>query len=152
MRSAAYLCQAITVRNVPNPRQTSRTWVSDSTEILKPETEAQLNQMINQLEATNGAEIAVVTVPETKPAATPKVFATELFNYWGIVKKGRDNGVLFLISKSDRRVEIETGYSVEDILPDAKVGNIIDTKILPRFKPSNKVTMTVALWQARKRW
>jgi uncharacterized protein len=29
--------------------------------------------------------------------------------------------VLFLISKGDRRVEIETGYGVEAILPDAKV-------------------------------
>lgn len=129
--------QAITVRDVPNPRQTSGGWVTDSAQILKPETEAQLNQMINQLEATNGAEIAVVTVPETKPAATPKVFATELFNYWHIGKKGQDNGVLFLISKGDRRVEIETGYGVEAILPDAKVGNIIDTKILPRFKQSD---------------
>lgn len=129
--------QAITVRDVPNPRQTSGTWVTDSAQILKPETEAQLNQMISQLEATKGAEIAVVTVPETKPAATPKVFATELFNYWHIGKKGRDNGVLFLISKGDRRVEIETGYGVEAILPDAKVGNIIDTKILPRFKQSD---------------
>lgn len=39
-----------------------------------------------------------------------------------------------MISVGDRRVEIETGYGVEAILPDAKVGNIIDTQIIPRFK------------------
>ncbi len=78
--------------------------------------------------------MAVVTVPETAPAASPKTFATELFNKWGIGKKGKDNGVLFLISVGDRRVEIETGYGVEGILPDAKVGNIINTQIIPRFK------------------
>ncbi len=126
--------QAITVQDIANPRQQNDTWVTDSADILKPETETQLNQMIDRLEQKNGAEIAVVTVPETKPAKSPKAFATELFNYWHIGKKEQHNGVLLLISKADRRVEIETGYGLEAILPNAQVVNIIDTKILPRFK------------------
>lgn len=126
--------EALTVEEVPNPRQVYGGWVTDLAEILTDSTEAQLNQTIEQLEAKNGTEMAVVTVPETAPAASPKEFTTELFNYWGIGKKEQDNGVLFLISVGDRRVEIETGYGVEGILPDAKVGRIIDTKITPRFK------------------
>jgi uncharacterized protein len=125
---------AVTVQEVPNPRKEYGGWVTDMAGILNQDTEAQINQMISELEAKKGTEMAVVTVPETSPAASPKKFATELFNYWGIGKKGQDNGVLFLISVGDRRVEIETGYGVEAILPDAKVGNIIDTKIIPRFK------------------
>ena len=126
--------KALTVQEVPNPRQVYGGWVTDSAEILSDSTEAQLNQMIEQLEAKNGTELAVVTVPLTAPAASPKEFTTELFNYWGIGKKEQDNGVLFLISVGERRVEIETGYGIEGILPDAKVGRIIDTKIVPRFK------------------
>ena len=126
--------EALTVGEVPNPRQIYGGWVTDSAEILTDSTVAQLNQMIEQLEAKNGTELAVVTVPETAPAASPKEFTTELFNYWEIGKKEQDNGVLFLISVGDRRVEIETGYGVEGILPDAKVGRIIDTQIKPRFK------------------
>src|ERR687886_2171101 len=125
---------AIDVKDVPNPRQINGTWVTDMAGMLDEPTEAQLNSLISQLERKNGAEIAVVTVPETAPAASPKEFTTKLFNYWGIGKKGKDNGVLLLISKSDRRVEIETGYGMEAILPDAKVGNIINTQITPRFK------------------
>ncbi|PMB53920.1 hypothetical protein CEN39_01825 [Fischerella thermalis CCMEE 5201] len=125
---------AVTVQEVPNPRKQNGGWVSDMAGILSNQTEAQINQIISQLEAKNGTEMAVVTVPETAPASSPKKFATELFNNWGIGKKGQDNGVLFLISVGDRRVEIETGYGVEAILPDAKVGNIIDTQIIPRFK------------------
>lgn len=126
--------QALTVQEVPNPRQMYGGWVSDSAGILSAATETELNQMIQQLETRNQTEIAVVTVPETKPAASPKAFATELFNYWHIGKQGQDNGVLFLISKGDRRVEIETGYGVEALLPDAKVGQIIDQKVTPSFK------------------
>ncbi|WP_026734707.1 TPM domain-containing protein [Fischerella sp. PCC 9605] len=125
---------ALTVQEVPNPRQNNGGWVTDMAGILTDKTETQINQMISQLEAKYGTEMAVVTVPKTAPADSPKQFATELFNYWGIGKKGQENGVLFLISVGDRRVEIETGYGVEAILPDAKVGNIIDTQIIPRFK------------------
>ena len=126
--------EALTVQEVPHPRQVYSGWVTDMAEILTDSTEAQLNQMIEQLEANSGTELAVVTVPLTAPAASPKEFTTELFNYWGIGKKEQDNGVLFLISVGDRRVEIETGYGIEGILPDAKVGRIIDTQIKPRFK------------------
>lgn len=128
---------ALSIKDVPNPRSENGGWVTDMADLLKPTTEADLNRQISNLEAQNGDEIAVVTVPETAPAATPKDFATELFNYWKIGKQGQDNGVLVLISKADRRVEIETGYGVEGILPDAKVGNIISQEMTPRFKQAN---------------
>lgn len=128
---------AITVEEVPNPRQVNGGWVTDMAQVLTPQTEAQLNEIISKLEAENGSEIAVVTVAETAPSATPKEFATSLFNRWKIGKKGQDNGVLLLISKGDRRVEIETGYGVESLLPDAKAGSIIQQEITPKFKENN---------------
>jgi uncharacterized protein len=126
--------QAITVQEVPNPRQVNNNWVTDKANILSDSTETQLNHMISDLEAKNGSEIAVVTVPDTKPSATPKAFATELFNFWGIGKKGKNNGVLLLISSGERRVQIETGSGIQSILPDAKAVGIIETEITPRFK------------------
>ncbi|WP_370583813.1 YgcG family protein [Oxynema sp. CENA135] len=125
---------ALSIQDVPNPRQLNGTWVSDTAEMLSPTAESQLNQMIDDLERQNGSEIAVVTVLTTKPYPTPKQFTTALFNQWGIGKRGQDNGILFLVSKNDRRVEIETGYGLEGILPDAKVGRIVETQIIPRFK------------------
>jgi len=139
---------ALDVKDVPNPQQMNGTWVTDMAEILDEPTEAQLNSVISQLESKNGTEMAVVTVPETAPSASPKEFTTALFNYWGIGKEGKDNGVLLLISKGDRRVEVETGYGVEPILPDAKVGNIINTKITPRFKQGDFKGGTLAGTQA----
>jgi len=126
--------QAITVQEVPNPRQVNNTWVTDKANILSDSTETQLNQMISDLEAKNGSEIAVVTVPDTKPSATPKAFATELFDFWGLGKKGKNNGVLLLISSGERRVQIETGSGIQSILPDAKAVGLIETAITPRFK------------------
>ena len=128
---------AIPVASVTNPQQANGTWVSDMADMLSPESEAELNRIITELEATNGTELAVVTVPDTQPSASPKAFATELFSAWGIGKEGADNGVLFLVSKGDRRTEVETGYGVEGVLSDAKVGNILDTRVTPQFKSGN---------------
>ena len=129
--------QALTVEEVPNPRTTYGGWVTDMANILSDRTEVKLNRLIASLEASNGTEIAVVTVPKTAPASSPKAFTTELFNYWGVGKAEVDNGILFLISVGDRRVEIETGYGIEGILPDAYVSKIIHTKITPQFKQGN---------------
>ena len=129
--------EALTVEEVTNPKSKGNGWVTDMADILSDKTEIELNRLITNLEETNGAEIAVVTVPETAPASSPKAFATQLFNHWGIGKAESDNGILFLISTADRRVEIETGYGIEGILPDALVANIIDTKITPQYKQNN---------------
>ena len=128
---------AVSVADVPNPQQINSAWVTDMAEMIDLETETQLNQIISELEATDGTEMAVVTVPDTAGSASPKAFATELFNTWGIGKAGEDNGLLFLVSKGDRRTEVETGYGLEGLLPDAKVGNILDTVVTPQFKAGN---------------
>lgn len=125
---------ALSVQDVPNPRKDYGGWVTDMAQILSPDTEATLNQLISNLERRNGDEIAVVTVPETSPAPSPKVFTTELFKDWRIGKKGKNNGVLFLVSQGERRVEIETGYGIEPILSHTLVSNIIDSEIIPHLK------------------
>ncbi len=125
---------ALTVNEVPNPRQQNGGWVTDMVDMLSPQAENQLNQMISELEKENGTEIAVVTVSTTKPSSTPKAFTTKLFNTWGIGKEGKDNGILFLVSKGDRRTEIETGTGITKILPNAKVSGIIKQQVTPKFK------------------
>lgn len=118
---------ALTVQEVPNPQKDSGTWVTDIAEILSPETEAKLNQIISELKRQTGDEITLVTVPETTPAPSTQAFTTKLFNYWGIGKQG----VLFLVSKGDRRVEIKTGYGIEGTLSDTQLSDIIRKEIIP---------------------
>lgn len=137
LNSMALAAWAIPVQDVINPRLSDGGWVTDMANILSPATEQQLNQMIAQFEAEQGAEIAVVTVPDTAPSATPKAFATELFNTWGIGKAEENNGILFLVSMADRRVEIEVGLGLPQVLPNEHVSTIIETTITPQFKREN---------------
>ncbi len=122
-----------TLDKVINPRKAYNGWVSDMAGVIDAETKQRLNALIDQLERQTTAEIAVVTIRRTDDL-TPKEFATELLNRWGVGKKGTDNGVLVLLVMESRRIEVETGYGVEGVLPDGKVGEILDTYATPRFK------------------
>jgi uncharacterized protein len=108
-------------------------WVYDAANVLDAATKAQLNALAADVAQQTSAEIAVVVVGTTAPQ-TPKQYVTALFNRWGVGKRGADNGVMILLAVQDRRVEIETGYGVEGILPDGKVGEIIRTAMLPHLR------------------
>ncbi|MDB2606868.1 TPM domain-containing protein [Zobellia sp.] len=56
---------------------------------------------------------------------------------WGIGQDGKDNGILVLLARDDRRIAINTGYGVESRLTDALSRRIINQVILPEFKQNN---------------
>lgn len=109
-------------------------WVADTANLISAEGETTLNQMIDELEAKNGSEIMVVTVAETQPSPSPKAFATDLFNHWGIGKADVNNGVLFLVSTGARRAEIDVGYGLEDIMTQRQAEQLLAEDVLPEFK------------------
>ena len=139
---------ALSVRDVPNPRQTYGGWVTDLAGVLTDDTEQQLNRMIGQFEGQTTIEIAVVTVAETQPSPSPKALTTELFNTWGIGKARHNNGLLFLISVGERRVEIETGSGLESLLPSSKLQALLTTEITPKLDQDDFDGATLALTQA----
>ncbi len=118
---------------IPNPRTRDGTWVTDMPGALRTGTIARLNSTISEFERTTGAEMAVVVVNSLDGLSVEEA-AARLFQLWGIGKRSSDNGLLLLWSTGDRRVRIEVGYGLEGALPDGKVGSILDTYVIPKFK------------------
>jgi uncharacterized protein len=121
------------LNSIPNPRTRDGTWVTDLPGALRADTIARLNTTIGEVERTAGVEMAVVVIKSLDGRAVEDV-AVKLFELWGIGKKNKDNGLLLLWSTSDRRVRVEVGYGLEGALPDGKVGAILDSYLIPRFK------------------
>ena len=119
--------------SIPNPREQNGTWVSDVAGALRADTVARLNNTIAAFERATGIEIAVVVMRSLDGSSIEEA-AARLFAMWGIGKKDRDNGLLFLWSTGDRRVRVEVGYGLEGVLPDGKAGAILDADVIPRFK------------------
>ncbi len=53
---------------------------------------------------------------------------------WKLGNSKKDNGILFLVSKGDRRMRIEVGQGLEGALPDLIAKRIISDTVTPRFK------------------
>lgn len=125
---------ALTVEQVPDPKRgTGSGYVSDPGGYLSPDAVARLNNLIASLESTSTAQIAVVLLPSIGDQV-PKDFATELFEHWGIGQAGKDNGLLILVVMDQRRVEFETGYGLEGVLPDVICYRIIMDDFVPHFR------------------
>jgi uncharacterized protein len=111
-------------------------YVNDFAGMLSTNTKQYLEQRLTQVEATNSAQVAVVTI-NSLDGDTIENFAVKLFEDWKIGQKGKDNGILLLIAKEDRKVRIEVGYGLEGTLTDAQSGLIIRNVITPAFKAGN---------------
>ncbi|MCB9691241.1 MAG: TPM domain-containing protein [Alphaproteobacteria bacterium] len=123
---------AIPVGDVPNPRRRDA-WITDLADVLPPDVEASLDVRLAAIERDLGAEVAVVTVPSAD-GEVPKAYATALFNRWGIGKRGANNGLLVLLVMDARRLEMETGYGLEPVLPDSWLGGMQQRLMVPAFK------------------
>lgn len=125
-----------TINNVPNPKVVNNTYVSDPDHFLKESTIAEINSLLASLETKTTDQVAVVVL-NSIGEEVPKTFATALFNEWGIGIRGKDNGLLILMVMDVRRVEFETGYGTESMLPDAICKRLQLTYMIPEFKEGN---------------
>ena len=125
-----------TVTTIPNMRLADRNnHVSNPDGIIRPDDVARINHLLRTLEDSLGIEVAVVAV-ESIGDNDARMFATDLFQHWGIGKKGKDNGLLIQLVTEPRQrsVVFETGYGIEGVLPDAICKRLQQRYMLPDFK------------------
>lgn len=131
---AALVAGAVTLDEVPNVHVAdARRYVSNPSGVLSDEAVARLDRLIAEVWRRTGAELVVVAVDEVDPSMTPHDFAYRLLQRWGVGKRDVNNGVVMLISRDDRRVEIVTGRGVEGVLPDIVAGRIAADEMAPHF-------------------
>ena len=90
----------------------------------------ELRALFAGVDSDTSAELVFVSAAECAPFA-PSQYANELFVKWGIGKKDKDNGLLILYCKSENKIWVEAGYGLEGILPDSKVGRMLDDFYVP---------------------
>lgn len=95
----------------PYPKPDSG-YVTDIANFLTVDQEEKIERKLWRCESETGVEIAVVIInsmSDYMPNQTIESFATGLFNKYGIGNLPKNDGVLVLISKDDRKMRIELG-------------------------------------------
>jgi uncharacterized protein len=110
--------------------------VNDFAGVIHPDAKKEMETRVREVLKTTGTSVIVVTVP-TIGDNYIQGYVNDLYRAWGIGKKGENKGVLIFVAVKERRVRIETGYGVEGILPDGKVGEIIRNDIIPQLKKND---------------
>lgn len=133
-----FLFVSASAQSFPQPQDK---YVNDFAGLFDAQSVLQLRSMLSSLEQDTTVEVVVVTIQTTEPLP-PQQYRTELFNRWQIGKKENDNGLLILYAVKEKRIEVEVGYGLEGILPDSKVGRILDDFYVP-YRDSNQTVLGI---------
>ena len=123
-----------TPTSLPNPKvQDVHNYVCNPDGIVETNEVLFLNRLAHQLEDSTQVELCVVAV-ESIGETEAFDFCYELFQRWGIGKKGTNTGVLLFLAVESRDIHIMTGGGIEGVLTDAVCNEIIQQTAIPPLR------------------
>lgn len=105
--------------SMPAPKR----YVEDKASVINETYEKKLNGVLQELEQKTGAQYIILTVPSTEGVPIEQ-FAIELAEKWKLGQKEKDNGMLFVLAKQDKRYRFEVGYGLEGYITDQYCGQV----------------------------
>lgn len=113
------------------PRPTG--YVNDFADVIPQSAEARIEAALVRVDQELKLQIAVVTMPNLGGEDYID-YANRLFADWKIGNPETDRGLLMLNAIEERRIKVEVGYGLEGVLPDGRVGRILDADVVPYLK------------------
>ena len=129
------VCAVAQTENVvPKKPSAAEGLVLDRTNTLTPEQEAALEQKLIAYDNSSSNQIAIVLIPTLNGNSIEDV-ALEILRTWGVGGQAdKDNGIVILVAKDDRKVRIEVGYGLEGAVTDYTASSIIENNLKPNFR------------------
>lgn len=129
------------------PEPDSRFFVNDFADVIDSGAEEEIYSRAVALQEKTTAQVVVVTV-NTLDGEDPADYSLGLGRQWGVGQKDEDNGVVILLAKTERQIDIAVGYGLEGALPDSKTGRIIDIYGLDYLKEDDFSTGLLEIFKA----
>jgi uncharacterized membrane protein YgcG len=125
----------VLAQNIPQKPEPAR-YVNDLAAMLESNEGQLLEIKLKKYYDSTSTQIVIVTI-QTLDGYSIDDYAQKLAENWGIGQKGKDNGLLILVSQGDRKMKIATGYGLEAKITDLTAKQIIDNQLVPNFKTEN---------------
>lgn len=116
-----------------HPPSTPLEPVVDAASLLSSSMVGRLNRGLRALRDSGGPQIVVLSVDSLEGVEIEQA-SIQTFDAWKLGAKGRDDGVLILVAKTERRARIEVGRGLEGDVPDVIAKRIISDLMTPRFR------------------
>lgn len=110
--------------------------VADYANVLTPADAATLDARLRDYNRTTGRAVIVATVPSLDGEEI-EPYATKLAETWDIGGAESQNGLLFLIAPTERKLRIATARGLDVRMTDIMSGRIIRDVVVPEFKAGN---------------
>lgn len=107
--------------------------VVDQAGLLGEAARARITSILEQLEQSKGAQVAVLTIPSLQGELLEN-FSIRVVETWKLGRQDVDDGVLLLVARDDRKMRIEVGYGLEGVLTDLSSRRVIDNLMVPSFR------------------
>ena len=120
------VCVGLARAEKPSDLPLPTSYVNDYAHVLSPAGAQRIESLALAVQNQAQAQLFVVTIKTLDDGMSKEEFTSELEEHWKAGKKGVDREAIFLVVLKPLGVRIETGYGLEGILNDAKVGAILD--------------------------
>ncbi|TGL22544.1 TPM domain-containing protein [Leptospira yanagawae] len=107
--------------------------ITDEVGILSADQITNLQSIISGIEQKTSAQVFLYII-QSLEGESIESYSLKVAELSRIGQKGKDNGVLVLLSVGDRKVRIEVGYGLEETLTDVLCNRIIKNIMIPEFK------------------
>lgn len=129
------------------PKPTNDFFVNDFVNIIDEDDETEIMKIGADLYEQTTAQVVVVTI-DSLDGYNVDEYALELGREWGVGSDDNDNGVVILLSLSDREISIQVGYGLEGCLNDGKIGRILDDYAIPYLTVDDFSTGLIEAYKA----
>jgi uncharacterized protein len=107
--------------------------VVDAAHLLAPADTKKIETISQDIEQRTKAQLVVATVAslEGQPISD---YGLRLGRFWGVGRKGVNDGLLILVAPKERQVRIEVGYGLGRRVTNRFAAKVIDETLVPAFR------------------
>lgn len=110
--------------------------VTDTTTTLSAVQTEQLAQQLQAVEQRTGAVMQVLIIDSLRGEPIED-YSQRVFDAWKPGHVSKNDGVLLVLAREDRRMRIHVGRGLEGAIPDLAAKQVTSTKMVPAFKAGN---------------